>query len=91
MARHGAVFGDVLVAVDPGDLLDQVDLAFEVASPAWRHEDGGFGLSPLMRQPKRFEDAEDGRTVDADADQPHCGDVDHRLAGPDDDSLEKEQ
>ena len=34
----GAVLGDVLVAVDPRDLLDQVDLALQVAPPARRPE-----------------------------------------------------
>ena len=36
--RHGPVLGDVLVAVDPRDFLDQVDLALQVAPPARRAE-----------------------------------------------------
>ncbi len=35
---NGAVLGDVVVAVDPRDLLDQVDLALQVAPPARRAE-----------------------------------------------------
>ena len=36
---HGAVLGDVLIAVDPRHLLDQVDLALQVGPPA-RRPDG---------------------------------------------------
>ena len=41
--RDRPIFGDVLVAVDPGDLLDQVDLALQVGPPAR----GPEGLPPV--------------------------------------------
>ncbi len=88
----GPILGDLLVAVDPRDLLDQVDLPLEVAPPARGHEPGCLGRAGLVLEPEREEDAEDLAPVDRDpedagdlaqpqgdrpAGRPRRADVDH--------------
>ena len=68
--RHGPVFGDVFVAVNPGDFLDQVDLAVEVASPARGLESGGLGRAAHRLQAERQQDPGDLARVDRDPQDP---------------------
>ena len=65
--RYGPLLRDMLVAVDPSDFLDQVDLALQVAPPArWADRQRDLILAECL-QSQCFEDSRGFRPIDGDA------------------------
>ena len=85
-ARNGdrAVFGNMLVAVNPRHLFDQVDLTLQVAAPRWRAKADRLSVVRFFFEPQGFQDPHDFGSIDLDSQ--HARDLvqpqlDRRLLG----------
>ena len=68
--RHGLIFGNVLISMNTGRFLDQVDLPLQVAPPARRPESGRSAVPSEPLQPQRLEDRRDSIRRDVDPQHP---------------------